>query len=80
MTARGPFLAAIRRLAHADWLDRKRIIAWGAILLAVEAAFLLLCAPLALLPYLAAFYAFQVVSLTAWLMMIRRVLGARGVA
>jgi hypothetical protein len=40
--------------------------------------FLLLCAPLALLPYLAALVAFQAASLAAWLLVMRRILGAPG--
>src|ERR1700761_2077185 len=150
MATHGPFFELIRRLSCAEWLDRGRIVAWGAVLLAVETAFLgflvlwhhnvfgpidppastdfvsfyaagklaltgtpalaydraahaaaavaatapntpyhyffyppvylLLCAPLALLPYLAAFYSFQAFSLAAWLLMMGRVLDARGAA
>jgi len=40
MTVGEPPLTLIGRLSRADWLDRERIVAWGAILLSVETAFL----------------------------------------
>jgi hypothetical protein len=40
--------------------------------------YLLLCAPLALLPYLASFVLFQATTLALWLVVARRVLAARG--
>ncbi len=40
--------------------------------------FMLLCAPLAVLPYFVAFYVFEVVTLAAFVLMIRRVLRAEG--
>jgi alpha-1,2-mannosyltransferase len=40
--------------------------------------YLLLCAPLALLPYIAAFLTFQAISLVSWIVVIRRILDARG--
>lgn len=40
--------------------------------------FLLLCAPLALLPYLAAFIVFQAATLALWLVVARRILAAHG--
>ena len=136
------------RLAWADWLNRDRVVAWGGILLALEALFfgfmvmwhhgffgridrptttdfvsfyaagklalagtpalaydqaahaaaevaatapgigyqyffyppvyLLLCAPLALLPYMVAFVLFQAVTLGLWLLVMRRILNVTG--
>ncbi|HEX2940822.1 MAG TPA: glycosyltransferase family 87 protein, partial [Rhodopila sp.] len=40
--------------------------------------YLLLCAPLALLPYIAAFVLFQATTLAAWLLLMRRILQERG--
>ena len=40
--------------------------------------YLLLCAPLALLPYLAGFVLFQALTLAAWLLVMRRILDLRG--
>lgn len=40
--------------------------------------YLLLCAPLALLPYMVAFVGFQAATASAWLFVMRRILGARG--
>jgi len=40
--------------------------------------YLLLCAPLALLPYLASFVLFQAATLALWLVVARRILAARG--
>jgi len=42
--------------------------------------YLLLCAPLALLPYMAGFLTFQGVTMAAWLLVMRRILEARGLA
>jgi hypothetical protein len=40
--------------------------------------YLLICAPLALLPYMVAFLAFQAITLSAWLLVIRAIFNARG--
>src|SRR5271155_3082354 len=40
--------------------------------------YLLICAPLALLPYMVAFVLFQAVTLAAWLLVINRILDLRG--
>lgn len=40
--------------------------------------FLFLCAPLALLPYMVGFVLFQAVTLSAWLLVMRRILRAQG--
>jgi len=148
LAASAPAVRWLRWLSRADWLNRDRSIAWGAILLIIEVllfvflvlwqhgvfvplaspkttdfvsfyaagklalagtpalaynqaahaaaevaasatgiayqfffyppVYLLWCAPLALLPYLVAFVLFQAVTLGAWLLVMRRILNARG--
>jgi alpha-1,2-mannosyltransferase len=42
--------------------------------------YLLLCAPLALLPYMVAFVGFQAITLAAWLLVMKRILDPRGLS
>jgi hypothetical protein len=148
MRVSSPDTRLLRSLARADWLSRDRIVAWGAILLILEVAFLgfmvlwhhdafgridpptttdfvsfyaagklalagtpalaydraahaaaevaatapgiqyqfffyppvylLICVPLALLPYMVAFVAFQAVTVALWLLVMRRILDIPG--